>query len=309
MSDPIIRLWRDRTIFRILLVPIFAILPLGILICLALFGVVGGQLFGGSDTAVFLFLGGIVCFGAVAVIGGLGLILYLRARSHRVLNEVFEALGLQGSRYLLSGRKYQGSFGGIQVNVYAYASGSRYNPRPIMELYVESPVGGRMGIGMETALFNVAADLLNKEELEGTGLDGVVVYADDPSWAHAILDTSGVRNTVRTLMEAVGTYELRMINYLPDAIRLQIRNYTAQGVTEDSIRRILEDLLTLAAAVDQAAPPSEIVEATRLETSARTNREAFTPIVWGLVAAMVLGLIGVAGCALLLIVVIESGGF
>ena len=47
MSDPIIRRWRDRTIVRILLIPVFALLPIGIFLCIALFGATAGEIFGG----------------------------------------------------------------------------------------------------------------------------------------------------------------------------------------------------------------------------------------------------------------------
>ena len=234
-----------------------------------------------------------MCFVVVAVGGGLGLGLFLRRKGHNAFNEVFEGLGLVGSGYLLSGRKYEGSYGGRQVNVYVYASGSRYNRRPILELFVEAPVGGRMGIGTENVLSNIAAGLMKKEELEGTGLEGAVVYADDKSWATGMLDASGVRGSIRTLMETMGKYELRVVNYWPDSIRLQLTNYSAEVITQDNIRRIFDELVILAGAVDGAPRPSEVVEASQTEINSRTNRAAFTPIACGIVAFIVLGAMGV----------------
>ena len=309
MSDPIIRRWRDRTIVRILLIPVFALLPIGIFLCIALFGATAGEIFGGRDTGTFFFVTGLMCFVVVAVGGGLGLGLFLRRKGHNAFNEVFEGLGLVGSGYLLSGRKYEGSYGGRQVNVYVYASGSRYNRRPILELFVEAPVGGRMGIGTKNVLSNVAAGLLNKDELEGTGLDGdVVVYSDDKSWAIGMLDASGVRESVRTLMEPEGKYELRTINYMPDSIRLQLTNYSAEVLNQENIRRIFDELVTLAGAVDGAPRPSEVVEASQTEINSRTNRAAFTPIACGIVAFIVLGLFGFAGCIVAFLFMLESGG-
>lgn len=309
MSDPVIRRWRDRTVIRILLIPVFALLPIGIFLCLALFGATAGELFGGRDTGTFFFVVGLMCFVVVAVGGGLGLGLFLRRKGHNAFNEVFEGLGLVGSGYLLSGRKYEGSHGGRQVNVYVYASGSRYNRRPIMELFVEAPVGGRMGIGTKNVLSNVAAGLLNKEGIGGTGLDDDVgVYADDKNWAIGMLDANGVREAVRKLMETVGKYELRVINYMPDSIRLQITNYTAEVLDQNYVRSIFDELLTLAGAVDDGPRPSERVEPSQMEVNSRTNRAAFTPIACGIVALIVLGAGGAVACALVFVFMIEGGG-
>ena len=193
----------------------------------------------------------------------------LKRREHR-LDAAFTPLGLEGERYLLTGRRYQGTVEGRQVDV-------RFYRGPMLELHVSTPLQTRSGVAEEGSTTLPLARLFGRQPLglEQPELRGLHVFALDEDWARSLLANPEARMVVRRLLQAGQSWALvRQVVLGPGAFRLRLyrnKHLFKYEITSEETHRWLDDLLILARAAESLLAPTVTAEESSAERLVRSG--------------------------------------
>lgn len=256
-----------------------------------------------QDIRLFVWVGLVVAFmftavGATAV----GAVIVIRRRAS-TLDEVFIPFGLEGRGYLTNGRQYHGTYRGYPLHVYFYRG-------PTLQIYLDVPLGTRLGIGRHGAISRLAADMTDKKELliDDPEFEHLVVYPDNIRWASDLFADPQARETILRLIDEDTAAELRTLSITPNALLWQSRYNPVRNINSETVRVWINDLYELARIAQGLTPPTVTTAESSLEHTTRTDRSKYTwPIVGitcGIVAAM-------AGCIIaisaIIIILAENG--
>jgi hypothetical protein len=217
--------------------------------------------------------------------GSIGFAAWIIRGRARKLDDAFAPLGLAGSMYLLNGRQYHGTAGGRQVDAYFYRG-------PVLDLYLGTPLKTRLGIGTRDTVGNAVAGLVDRRPiaLDDPGLQHLSAFPLDEAWARALLADTTAREAILRLTRDEGPYELRQVFFQPESMLLRLYHTDLRRVTPENVRQWLNDLLALARAAEGLPAPTQTAEATGLERTTRSNRNALilpaVGVVFGLLCVL-----------------------
>ncbi|NJN44018.1 MAG: hypothetical protein HC806_04350 [Anaerolineae bacterium] len=161
----------------------------------------------------------LACFGIVffsIMAGVLIWALSIRQKRFRLLDETFSTFGLQGQRYLLTGRQFSGTYRGRKINVYFYISGGRYLRSPNLQIYIEGNFRTRLGIGTKNVLTNIGGTIMQKTplDLSAPTYEGLLIYPLDETWSRRLLSEPTAQNAIQRLV-GINTPGLRGLTLFP----------------------------------------------------------------------------------------------
>ncbi len=183
------------------------------------------------------------------------------------LDDAFASVGLEGRPFFQTGRQYHGTWGGRRVDAYLFRG-------PTLDLYVESPLGARVGVANRSAASVVARALLDVAPLPfvAPGFEELEVHPDDRAWAEALLaDPAAVDLIPRLARDDLGP-ERRALIVGPEAITLKMRFLPLHDITPTSVRAWVEDMAELARRAEEVAPPAVPARETSYERLMRVER-------------------------------------
>jgi hypothetical protein len=187
--------------------------------------------------------------------GVFGTLVWILRRRKRRLDAAFTPLGLEGERYMLTGRQYQGTVEDREVRVLFYRG-------PMLELHLRTPLQTRFGVAEVGSTTPTLARLFGREplDLDDPVLSGLRVYALDESWARSLLDRPEATPLVQRLLSAGESWALiRQVVLAPGAFRLRLyrskRLFTYE-ITAEEARQWLDDLLALARVAEGLPVPT-----------------------------------------------------
>jgi hypothetical protein len=226
-----------------------------------------------------LVMGAFLALGfTIAMVGAVGVALVVIARRAARLDEAFDAVGLQGVMYLQNGRAYHGTWGGRRVDAYCYRG-------PTVDIYVESPLHTRIGIGGRNVLAKSAAAAMGREELKVPGLEHRVVYPTEPTWAEALMAIPEACDLVERLTDDVDTPDRRILILGPDAVHLKLQFIPEEHITQEAVFEWVENLSEVARIGEELPPPEEHLEESAFERQVRVERGKMARRIGCLVAA------------------------
>jgi len=203
--------------------------------------------------------------------GGFGVLAWTFYRRKRWLDSLFTPWGLTGSRYMISGRQYQGSVQGREVT-------ARFYRGPTLELYVGTSLQTRMGIAEKSGTSLTVAGMLGRESLslDDPDLAGLRIFALDEAWARALLADPEAKALLLRLMRAGEGWVLMPQLFLqPGAFYLRLyrnKNLFRYGVEPEEAQAWLNDLLALARCAESLPAPQVTAEESGAERLVRSGR-------------------------------------
>lgn len=202
--------------------------------------------------------------------GVVGILVWILRRRKRRLDAIFTPLGLQGERYMLTGRQYHGTVEGREVRV-------RFYRGPMLEVHLGTSIQTRFGVAEEGSTSLPLARLFGRQslELEGPGLSGLHIFALDEGWTRALLDVPEGRELVRSLVCAGESWALvRQVVLSPGVFQLRLyhnKNLFRYDVTPGEAERWLHDLRALARIAESLPAPKVTAQESTTERLARTG--------------------------------------
>jgi hypothetical protein len=219
------------------------------------------------------------------------------------LDEIFTPLGLTGRGYLTNGRQYHGSYRGYQMHVYFYRG-------PTLQIYLDVPLGTRLGIGRKGAIARLAADMLDKKPLQvdDPEFDHLVIYPDDHRWASDLFAHHQARDAVLRLTAEDSAAELRSLSVTPNALLWQSRHIPLRNINAETVRAWINNLYELARIAQGLTPPTIPAVESSLEQTSRTNRGKYTWPIVGITCAIFAAMAGcIIAISAIIIIPAESG--
>lgn len=252
----------------------------------------------------WVWVGLIITFMFVAVgVTVVGAIYVVRKRASE-LDEIFLPLGLEGRGYLTNGRQYHGTYRGYSMHVYFYRG-------PTLQIYLDVPLGTRVGIGRQSALARLASTMVPKEllDINDPAFEHLAIYPDDHHWTADLFADNQARDNILRLTSEEAAAELRSLSITPNAMLWQTRHIPLRNINADTVRAWINDLYELARIAQGLTPPTVTAVESTLEQTSRTDRGKYTgPIIGitcGIIAAM-------AGCIIAIsaaIIIFAEGGY
>jgi hypothetical protein len=218
--------------------------------------------------------------------GVLGAAIWILRRRQRRLDAVFTPLGLEGQRYMLTGRQYHGAVEGRPVSV-------RFYRGPMLELHLGTSLQTRFGVAEEGSTTLGLARLLGRQPLalDDPALRGLHVFALDEGWARSLLARPQAQALARRLLSAGESWALvRQVVLGPGALRLRLyhnKRLFTYDVTPEEARRWLEDLLALVRVAEALPAPAVTAEESTAERLVRTGGASRVGLI---VVALLVGL-------------------
>ena len=202
--------------------------------------------------------------------GTFGALLWILRRRKRHLDAAFVPLGLEGERYMLTGRQYRGIVDGREVRVLFYRG-------PMLEMHLETPLQTRLGVAEVGSTTPALARLFGREpvDLDDPTLSEFRVYALDEGWAHSLLAEAEARARLRRLLNGGGSWALiKQVVLGPGSFRLRLyrtKHLFKYDITPEDAQQWLDDLLALAHIAESLPAPKVTDEESTAERLARTG--------------------------------------
>jgi hypothetical protein len=256
-----------------------------------------------QDLRIWVWAGLIILFIFTVITGTVIWGVFTIRKRARELDDVFLPLGLEGRGYLTNGRQYHGTFRGYPLHAYFYRG-------PTLQIYLDVPLGTRVGIGRYGAISRLAANMVDKRALsvDDPEFDHLVVYPDDRQWATDLFADHQARDAILRLTNEDTAAELRTLSVTPNALLWQSRYISVRNINSDTVRAWINDLYELARITQGLRPPAVTTEESSLEQTSRTDRSKYTwPIlgitcgIFGLMTACIIGI------SIALILLVDSG--
>jgi hypothetical protein len=188
------------------------------------------------------------CFLLILFGGGAGALFFVFRQRARRYDALFNPLGLTGKLYMLSGRQYQGTVRGRQVDVRLYRG-------PALDMRIDTAAQVRLSVANSDGVSLTLARAFGRDplELNDPALDGITVFAKDESWARSLLANPEVRSLLPQLILDESSFLMRQVHLEPGQIRLFL--YRNRGLFKFSIvpeqaERWLDGMLSLARIVE-----------------------------------------------------------
>ena len=203
--------------------------------------------------------------------GGWGAVGWAFYRRKRWLDALFIPWGLTGSRYMISGRQYEGAVQGREVI-------ARFYRGPTLDLYVSTPLQTRLGIAEQSRTGLALAGMVGREPLalDDPEMDGLSIFALDEEWARSLLADPEAKSLLLQLMRAGESWVLMRQVYLqPGAFYLRLyrnRNLFKYGIEPEEAQAWLDDLLALARIAEGLPAPQVTAEESGAERMVRSGR-------------------------------------
>jgi hypothetical protein len=157
----------------------------------------------------------------------------------RILEPVLTAAGLASESYGLFGQRYRGAIQGRELEV-TFLPAQGVAPAKL-DVYVAADMGTRLAIGPSRPLLDCRD--CPRLDLDGSGLDHFEVYAQDDTYARALLADAGSGDALRGLLDNQGRFGLCEVYVQPDRIWLRAR---PRALTAERFENWMADLLALA---------------------------------------------------------------
>jgi len=220
------------------------------------------------------------------------------------LNKAFQPLGLEGRAYLLTGRQYHGEFRGYGTHVYFYRG-------PTLQIYLDVPLGTRLGIGRQGVISRLAADMTDKRAMpvDDPAFDGLAIYPDDREWAGELLDDSQTRETILRLINEDSAAEVRSLSITPNALLWQSHYNPVRNINPDSVKAWINDLYDLARLAQCLRPARATAVESSLEQTSRTDRNKY---IWPTVGITCGVIAATAACVIAIsefVIIFSESGF
>jgi hypothetical protein len=243
----------------------------------------------GNNAPMILFALSTLTFLALLFGGTTAVAAWIMIRRKRWLDDAFVPLGLAGSRYILTGRRYTGTIEGKEVEV-------RFYRGPALEIYVDTPLHTRLGIAERSRAGSAIAGLFNREpiSIDHPDLESISVFALDHPWARALLEDPQARALILEMVAGETPFMFQQVFLQPGRFCLRLYSSNNLGgvrITPQEAERWVNDLLALTATAERLPSPEQTAQPTALETAARTGTGRNTALIAGGVVLAVLGLI------------------
>ena len=241
----------------------------------------------GNNAPMILFALSTLAFLALLFGGTTAIAAWIMIRRKRWLDDAVVPLGLAGSGYMLTGRRYTGTVEEKEVEV-------RFYRGPALAIYVDTPLHTRLGIAERSGAGSAIAGLLNREpiSIDDPDLQSISVFALDHPWARMLFEDPQARALILEMVTGETPFMFQQVFLQPGRFCLRLYSSNKFGgvcVTPQEAARWVSDLLALTAIAESLPPPEQTAEPTALETATRTGRN--TALIAGGVVLAVLGLI------------------
>jgi hypothetical protein len=264
------------------------VLPLG---CLFVF--VPLWLVNRADLSIWVLIVSASLYVVILNGGVFGIAAYVLYRRRRRLDAVFSPLGLDGRRYMLTGRQYQGTIEGRQISV-------RFYRGPMLEMHLGTPLRTRFGVAERGSSTPTLARLFGRQplNLDDPALSELWVFAIDRPWARALMADLEARRAIRQLLAAGESWALvRQVVLGPGAFRLRLyhsKRLFGFEITAEEAQGWLDGLLALARVAEGLPGPTVTDEESTAERLVRTGGSTRIGLI------IVALLVGVPTCVLAL---------
>ena len=212
--------------------------------------------------------------------GGLGALAWVFYRRKRWLDSLFTPWRLVGSRYMVSGRQYQGTRTLIERPAQGREIIARFYRGPTLDLYVGTPLQTRLGIAEKSHTSLALAGTLGRQplSLDDPDLDAWSVFALDEEWAHSLLADPEAKTLLQRLMRAGESWVLmQQVHLQPGMFHLRLyrnKNLFRYGIEPEEARQWLDDLLALARIAEGLPAPRVTAEESGAEQFVHSGRIA-----------------------------------
>jgi len=272
--------------FVVVLIATAIVLPLG---CLFIF--VPLWLVTRADLSIWILIASASLYVLILNGGVFGTLVWMLRRRKRRLDAAFTPLGLEGERYMLTGRQYRGTIEGRQARVLFYRG-------PMLELHLSTPLQTRFGVAEVGSTTPALAHLFGRDPLDLDDPDsgGLRVYALDESWARSLLAAADSRRLIKRLLNGGGGWALvKQVVLGPGSFRLRLyrsKHLFKYEITPEDAQQWIDDLLALAQTAEGLPAPTLTDEES---TGERLVRSGGAVRVGLLIVAL---LVGVPTCVL-----------
>jgi hypothetical protein len=198
-----------------------------------------------DETSALLIMVIPACLFLLIMIGGsFGTIFFVFSRRARQYDGIFAPLGLEGKMYMLSGRRYQGTVQGRQMDVKVYRG-------PALDMQITTPLQTKLSVANSDTVSVGLARVFGREPLplSDPGLSGMTVFTHDEGWTHSLLANAEVQDSLRRLILNDGGYLMRQVHLEPGKLRLFLyrsRQMFKFGITADEVSQWVDALISIA---------------------------------------------------------------
>jgi len=233
-----------------------------------------------SDASIWVLILPACLFLLILFGGGFGALAWTLHRRKRWLDSLFTPWGLEGSRYMVSGRQYRGTWTSVErprtlaerPRILAKRPTqdreiiARFYRGPTLDLYVGTPLQTRLGVGEKSHASLALAGMLNRQHLvlDDPDLDAWSVFALDDEWARSLLANPAAKSLLQRLMRAGESWSLMRQVYLqPGMFHLRLyrnKNLFRYDIEPEEAREWLNDLLALARIAEGLPTPRVTAE-------------------------------------------------
>jgi hypothetical protein len=272
--------------FIVVLIAIAVVLPLG-----CLFVLIPMWLVTELDANIWVLILPASLYVLILNGGTFGILAWVLRQRQRRLDAAFTPLGLEGERYMLTGRQYHGTVEGRKVDV-------RFYRGPMLELHLSTRLRTRFGVAEVGSTTPALARLFGREplDLDDPALSGLRVYALDEEWARSLLADPEARPLVQRLLRAGESWALvQQVVLGPGALCLRLyhnKRLFRYEITAQEARQWLDDLLTLTRIAEALPAPTVTAEESAGERLVRTGGATRVALI------MVALLVGLPTCVL-----------
>jgi hypothetical protein len=206
-----------------------------------------------TTSALLIMVISATCFFLILFGGGIGTLFFVLRRRANQYDALFTPLGLEGKMYMLTGRQYQGTVHGHQVDVRLYRG-------PALDMRVDTTAQAKLSIANSDAVSLTLARAFGREplELSDPDLNGLTIFAHDEVWAISLLTNPEVKALLPQMILGESSFLMRQIHLEPGKLRLFL--YRNKGlfkftITPEQAEMWLNGLLSLAR-IAETLPPS-----------------------------------------------------
>ena len=243
-----------------------------------------------------------VLFLFMIIVIPVGVFLFITRNRAKMLDSIFQPLGLQGEMYMLVGRHYWGAIDGRSLDVYIYRG-------PTMEIHLSSQSQTRIQILPTVSMPVKISGVFNKHPMENLNpqLSKYAIYAEDESWAQALLSDIAVITALQSLMFEHADWAIfRHVEIQPNEVLLYLYRSKQLFTKRDQFKTVqawMKALQTVADAIDsQPAPAKKTLPAKDTSRQARQKKSKY--LNYALIAILIgmpLCMIGIGILAYLLV--------